>query len=91
MEERLEVLENELERLKDIVMQVLSEIMVIKLIQTKEASFSPCRRAEAEREAEIIDAAVQAEYQRREALGLLTTKPQRSAWIDQQLYKKEEE
>ena len=85
MEKEFEILKDEVGRLKGVVDQILSEMMVVKLIQTKDASFSPCRRAEAVREAETIDKAIKIAYQRVTALDSLTVKRQTSEWVDQKL------
>lgn len=84
-DKKLETLEDELEKLKRVVDQVLSEVMVMKIIQMKEKSFSPCRRADAIREGIIRNTAAHAKYQRRKALGSLTTKRQTSEWVNQNL------
>ena len=95
MEERVEVLEKELEQLKSLIRYMQVEVMAINVMLTNDTSWSICKYANAKDKAEEIQLEIEAAFKTIEAQHKaqrdLTTKPQRSAWVDQQLYTKEEE
>jgi len=86
---QIEVLEEELGRLKSMVNDVLSETLVMKIIQEKGKSYSPCKRAAAIREAEdrikVSYQKAKAKEQAQKAKEDVMTKPQVSEWINQNL------